>query len=197
MILVLDNRDSFTFNLAQVLLGLGAEVEVVACTDLSAQEALGLEPAGILIGPGPGTPERAGCSEELVRAIVASRRGPPLFGVCLGHQAIATALGGRLRQAATLVHGETRPVLHDGSTPWSGIASPAHITRYNSLAVDDEALPAGLRVNARTEDGDVAGVIHRNGRVFGIQGHPESILCVERGRAIFEGFLALTRSGVG
>ena len=191
MILVLDNRDSFTHNLAQTLLGLGAEVEVIASTDVSAEAALRIEAAGILLGPGPGRPGRAGCSEALVRAALASKDAPPLFGVCLGHQAIATALGGRLRRAATLVHGETRPVLHDGTTPWSGMSSPAHIARYNSLVVDDEYLPSELNVTARTDDGDVAGIIHRNGRVFGIQGHPESVLCVDRGRSIFEVFLAL------
>lgn len=196
MILILDNRDSFTFNIAQALLGLGGEVEVVPSTDVSAVDVLARGYAGVLIGPGPGTPSRAGCSEDLVRAALRSTDAPPLFGLCLGHQAIATALGGKLRRASTLVHGETRPVLHDGSLPWTGLDSPARIARYNSLVVDDEFLPAGLRVNARTDDGDVAGITHRCGRIFGIQGHPESILCVDRGRGVFESFLRLARRPV-
>jgi len=193
---VLDNRDSFTFNIAQEFERLGAAVRVVRALDATAAEVLAIGAPGLLIGPGPGTPGTAGCTEELVRRCVdLGEAGPRVFGLCLGQQAMATALGGRLRRASTLVHGATRPVIHDGAGLFEGVPSPVALTRYNSLVVDEGTLPATLEVTARTEDGDVAGlrVTGSSGRIEGVQGHPESVLCLEAGRALFTRFLGALR----
>ncbi len=192
MILILDNRDSFTFNLAQALQGLGAEVSVERSTHITARDVAELGPAGVLVGPGPGQPASAGCSEDVIRGCAAGETSFPVFGVCLGHQALATALGGTLRAAATLVHGQTRAIEHDGTGLLKGLTSPVEIARYNSLAIDETSLPGELRINGRTSDGDIAALVHRSAPLFGIQGHPESILCIEDGLRIFERFLALT-----
>lgn len=189
---MLDNRDSFTFNIAQGLEGLGAAVVVVRAMETSAEEVLALGAGRILIGPGPGEPAGAGCTEDLVRRCIdLGEAGPRVFGLCLGHQALATALGGRLRRATTLVHGATRPVTHDGAGLFEGVPSPVPLTRYNSLVVDEDTLPAELEVTARTEDGDIAGLrlTGSDGRVEGVQCHPESVLCLASGRALFRNFL--------
>ncbi|MEM6672550.1 MAG: aminodeoxychorismate/anthranilate synthase component II [Planctomycetota bacterium] len=189
LITVVDNRDSFTFNLVQELQALGAEVRVRAARSVDPEEALSCD--GVLIGPGPGRPEHAGSSEAIVRRAASDQGAPPVLGVCLGHQAIATALGGRVRRATELVHGQTRPIEHDGSGVLTGLDSPFEMARYNSLVVDEEALPAELAVTARGADGDIAGLRHRSRPVFGLQGHPESILCVAGGRAVLSAFVAL------
>ncbi|MEO1700110.1 MAG: aminodeoxychorismate/anthranilate synthase component II [Planctomycetota bacterium] len=194
-VLVVDNRDSFTFNLAQELQGLGASVRVVRSVDVRPRDVLEAAPGAILLGPGPGEPAGAGCSEALVRGVLeAGETAPPLFGVCLGHQALATALGGRLRRATTLVHGATRPVRHDGDGLFDGAPDPLELARYNSLVVDENALPDALEITARTDDGDIAGLRHRSGRLEGVQGHPESILCVELGRRLLGNMLEAARS---
>lgn len=193
-VVVLDNRDSFTFNIAQELERLGASVRVVRALDATAAEVLAIGAPGLLIGPGPGAPETAGCTEALVRRCVElGPAGPRVFGLCLGLQALATALGGRLRRASTLVHGATRPVTHDGAGLFAGVPNPVALTRYNSLAVDEQTLPPGLEVTARTEDGDVAGLrlAGAEGRIEGVQCHPESILCLAAGRTLFTNFLAI------
>jgi len=192
MILILDNRDSFTFNLAQALQGLGVEVRVERSTGLSAGDVSRLKPAGVLIGPGPGRPAAAGCSEDVIRAAARAETAFPVLGVCLGHQALATALGGGLRAATTLVHGETQAVTHDGTGLFDGLPSPLEIARYNSLTIDEEVLPNDLRIVGRTGDGDVAAAAHRTEPLFGIQGHPESILCLESGLRILARFLEFT-----
>lgn len=188
MIALVDNRDSFTFNIAQELMGLGAEVRVVRALEVGAEEVLRLRPAGIVLGPGPGRPGGAGCTEELVRRAAAGE-APPTLGICLGHQAMATALGGALRTARTLVHGECRAVSHDGRGLFQGEPSPVELARYNSLAVEAEGLPDGLEVAGTTEDGDVAALRHRERPLHGVQGHPESILCLPAGRRLLGRFL--------
>ncbi len=186
MILLLDNRDSFTFNIAHALEELGAKVRVARSTELPLAAALDPAPAGIVIGPGPGTPRGAGISEALIRAAGEI----PLLGICLGHQALATAFGGRLRQAHELVHGETRSVHHDGEGLFQGLPSPLHLARYNSLVVDEQNLPADLEVCARDEAGEVAALRHRERPFEGLQSHPESALCLENGgRRILANFL--------
>jgi anthranilate synthase component 2 len=177
MILVLDNYDSFTFNLVQYLGELGAEPVVRRNDTLTAEEALALGPDGIVISPGPGVPERAGISVALVRA--AGDSLVPLLGVCLGHQAIAVAFGGRVRRATTLMHGKTSMVRHDGTGVLALIPSPFEAMRYHSLAVEREGLPASLRVTAWSDDpggeSEVMALVHRDLPIHGVQFHPESI----------------------
>lgn len=188
MILVLDNRDSFVFNLAQALAELGAEPLVVRSTELGWRDVARLEPRGVLIGPGPGRPAGAGCSEDVVREL-----GPhlPVLGVCLGHQSVATALGGRLIPAPELCHGSTRALSHDGTGVLAGLPSPVQVTHYHSLAVDPDALPGALVVSGRGEHGEVLALRHREHPVEGVQFHPESVLCLEAvGRALLANFVA-------
>jgi anthranilate synthase/aminodeoxychorismate synthase-like glutamine amidotransferase len=173
MIVVLDNRDSFVFNLARHFELLGVDVLVVPSHAVTAADVLRLEPAAIVISPGPCSPAEAGCSVELVRA-AAGR--VPLLGVCLGHQVIAAALGGRVVRATRPVHGRTSEVHHDAVNLFAGIPSPTVAGRYHSLVVDPAVLPAGLTVIARDIDGTVMAIADEPRRVFGVQFHPESIL---------------------
>ena len=197
MILVVDNRDSFTWNLAEALAALGAEVRVEPAHRLGVAAALELAPSGVVIGPGPGTPGEAGASEALVRAL--PPRGVPVLGVCLGHQAIGTVFGGRVTQARELVHGETRPVTHDGRGVFAGLPSPLALARYNSLIVDEASLAPALArgalvVSAREPSGTIAGLRHTEWPLEGVQGHPESVLCIDAGgRDLLASFLARTR----
>lgn len=195
MILVLDNRDSFTFNLVQYLLELGTRVEVRRSGAIDVAGARALGPAGILIGPGPGTPAGAGCSEDVVRELGSEI---PILGVCLGMQAMATALGGRLRSAHELVHGSTRAVAHDGRGVFRGLPERFSVARYHSLAVDPASVPAELEVTARADDGELMGLRHRDRPMEGVQFHPEAILS-EHGHALLANFLELAaqRSGRG
>ena len=192
MIFVLDNYDSFTFNLVQYLGELGAEPVVSRNDRTTAEEALATGPEGIVISPGPGVPERAGISVELVRA--AARSGVPLLGVCLGHQAIAVAFGARVGRARTLMHGKASLVRHDGSGVLAGIPSPFEAMRYHSLVVEREGLPASLRVTAWSDEAggqsEVMGLVHRDLPIHGVQFHPESIGTAV-GREILRGFLRL------
>jgi para-aminobenzoate synthetase component 2 len=192
VIVVIDNRDSFTFNLVQELLVLGAEVRVVRGAEASASDVLAPGVTGVLIGPGPGEPAGSGCSEAVIRARCATKDGPPILGVCLGHQALATALGGQLRRATELVHGSTRPLVHSGEGVLEGLDQPFPMARYNSLVIDEAFLPAELAITARTPDGDIAAVRHRTLPLEGVQGHPESILSVGKGgRRLLANFLNL------
>ncbi len=192
MILVLDNYDSFTFNLVQYLGELGAECVVRRNDTLTADEALAMRPGGIVISPGPGVPERAGISVELVRA--AARSGTPLLGVCLGHQAIAIAFGGRVGRARKLMHGKTSRVRHDGSGLLAALPSPFEAMRYHSLVVEPDAIPATLAATAWSDDpGEVSEVMalaHRELPIHGVQFHPESI-GTGVGKTILRSFLAL------
>lgn len=187
MLLMVDNYDSFTFNLVHYLEELGETVRVVRNDRLSVKEIELLNPKAIVISPGPGTPERAGVSLELIRHFAGRL---PILGVCLGHQAIGRAFGGRVVRAATLMHGKTSNVWHDGKTIFRNIPSPFMATRYHSLVVEAASLPDCLEVSARTPDGEIMGLRHRRFLVEGVQFHPESIL-TEWGHALLKNFLGL------
>jgi anthranilate synthase/aminodeoxychorismate synthase-like glutamine amidotransferase len=186
VILVIDNYDSFTYNLVQYLGELGREVVTRRHDQLTAAQALDLAPAAIVISPGPGRPEGAGISMDLIRL---ARARTPLLGVCLGHQAIGAAHGGRVVRAPVLMHGKTSPIHHDGRGLFRGLPSPFTATRYHSLILERESLPAGLEVSAWTEDGIVMGLRDGEGRQEGVQFHPESIL-TEEGHRLLANFLA-------
>ncbi len=186
-ILVVDNVDSFTFMLVDYLVTLGAQVRVERNDAVTVDEALALGPDGILISPGPGTPEQAGISVELAKACIERRH--PLLGVCLGHQAIALACGSRVERTPP-VHGKIANVRHDGSGLFAGIPSPFAATRYHSLAVPDPRPP--LIPNAWSADGTVMAMRHENAPAHGIQFHPESVAS-EHGKALLAAFLATCR----
>jgi anthranilate synthase component 2 len=185
MILVIDNYDSFTWNLVHYLMELGASVEVVRNDALSAGQAISSGAKGFLISPGPCTPNEAGISLDLVGAAADAQL--PLLGVCLGHQSIGQHFGGKVVRGG-LMHGKTSPVSHDGSGVFAGLPSPFTATRYHSLVVED--IPADLIVNARSDDGHVMGFRHASLPIHGVQFHPESI-ATEHGHALLANFLAL------
>ena len=187
MILVIDNYDSFTFNLVHYLMELGAEVRVERNDALSAAEAVASGAKGVLISPGPCTPNEAGISLDLVAACADAAL--PLLGVCLGHQAIGQHFGGKVVRGG-LMHGKTSLVDHDGSGVFTGLPSPFTATRYHSLAVSRETLPDDLEVTAWTDDGEIMGFQHKTRPVYGVQFHPESI-ATEHGHALLANFLAL------
>jgi anthranilate synthase/aminodeoxychorismate synthase-like glutamine amidotransferase len=187
-VLLLDNYDSFTFNLYQYLGELGADVTVVRNDAVGAEEALASGPDRVVISPGPGTPDQAGISLELI-ARAAGRM--PLLGVCLGHQSLGQAFGGRVVRAPRLMHGKTSEVHHDGRTLFAGLPSPFVATRYHSLVVARESVPECLEVSAWTDDGTVMGLRHREHALEGVQFHPESILTTE-GKALLRNFLVRT-----
>lgn len=186
MILVIDNYDSFTWNLVHYLQELGAAVSVRRNDELSAAEAMASNAAGFLISPGPCTPNEAGISLDLVAACAEQRR--PLLGVCLGHQAIGQHFGGQVVRGG-LMHGKTCPVEHDGTGLFAGLPSPFTATRYHSLIVED--VPADLRVTATAADASVMGLAHRELPIHGVQFHPESI-ATEHGHDLLANFLAMT-----
>ena len=188
MILVIDNYDSFTWNLVHYLQELGSTVEVVRNDAIGAGQALSSGADAFLISPGPCTPDEAGVSLELVAACAAA--GRPLLGVCLGHQAIGQGFGGRVVRAAELMHGKTCPVIHDGTGLFEGLPSPFTGTRYHSLIVPEEDLPAELVVNARAPDGTIMGFRHAYLPIHGVQFHPESI-ATEHGHAMLANFLRI------
>jgi len=186
LILLIDNYDSFTFNLYQYLGELGAKIQVVRNDALTVEEALALGPERIVISPGPGTPETAGISIDLVRA-AAGR--VPLLGVCLGHQALGRAFGGDVVRAPVLMHGKTSALEHDGRGVFAGLPRPLVATRYHSLIVAKETLPECLEVSAWTAEGTIMGLRHREHALHGVQFHPESIL-TSAGRDLLRNFLA-------
>jgi len=188
MILVVDNYDSFTWNLVHYLREIGAEVRVARNDALSAAEALASGAEAMLISPGPGTPDEAGISLELVAACAEGRR--PLLGVCLGHQAIGQHFGGRIVRAPAPMHGKVSAITHDGSGVFAGLPSPFEATRYHSLTLAPDSLPEALIVNARAPDGTVQGLRHESLPIHGVQFHPESIAS-DHGHALLKGFLAL------
>lgn len=189
MILVIDNYDSFTYNLVQYLGELGADLEVYRNDKITVDRVQNFKPTGVVISPGPGIPDNAGISLELIRRL-GSR--VPILGVCLGHQSIGQAYGGRVVSAPTLMHGKTSPIHHDGESVFSGLANPFEATRYHSLIVERKSLPDCLRVTAETEDGVIMGIRHREHPVEGVQFHPESILTAE-GKKLLANFLELTK----
>ena len=189
MILVIDNYDSFTYNLVHYLIELGTEVEVVRNDAIGVGQAMSMGADALLLSPGPCTPNEAGISLELITA--AAQAKLPLFGVCLGHQAIGQAFGGAIIRADKVMHGKTSPVSHDGSGVFAGLPSPFEATRYHSLVVRESDLPAKLIVNARTPDGTIMGLRHRTLPIHGVQFHPESI-ATEHGHHLLANFLDLT-----
>ena len=186
MILVIDNYDSFTWNLVHYLQELGAEVEVARNDAIGVGQALSSGAEAFLISPGPCTPNEAGISLDLVAACADA--GRPLLGVCLGHQAIGQHFGGRVVRAARLMHGKTSAIAHDGSGLFATLPSPFTATRYHSLVVDD--VPPTLAINARSEDGTVMGFRHATLPIHGVQFHPESI-ATEHGHALLANFMML------
>src|ERR1700704_3564257 len=191
MVFVLDNYDSFTYNLVQYLGELGAEVEVRRNDQVSVREIEALHPERIVISPGPCTPQEAGISIELIRHFAGK---VPLLGVCLGHQAICSAFGGQVVRAKNLMHGKTSQVEHDGKTIFRGLNSPMTATRYHSLIVAEDPLPKELEVSASTTDKDgsrvIMGLRHREFPVEGVQFHPESVL-TDEGKQLVKNFLSV------
>jgi anthranilate synthase component 2 len=186
MILVIDNYDSFTFNLVQYLQQLGAEVKVARNDALTVSEAMAMGPQAILLSPGPCTPNEAGICLDLIGAAAAAEL--PLLGVCLGHQALGQAFQGRVVRAPALMHGKTSPVSHQGRSVFAGLPSPFTATRYHSLIVEAASLPPVLDVTATSDDGLIMGLAHRSLPLHGVQFHPESI-ATEHGHALLANFL--------
>jgi anthranilate synthase component 2 len=187
MILVIDNYDSFTYNLVHYLNELGAETLVHRNDAISVAEALGLKPDGVLLSPGPCTPNEAGICLDLLRA---APEALPIFGVCLGHQAMGQAFGGEVVRAPALMHGKTSQIHHDGKGVFAGLKNPFTATRYHSLTVEKADLPDVLEVTAWTEDGQIMGVQHKDRPIHGVQFHPESI-ATECGHDLLANFLDL------
>jgi len=185
MLLLIDNYDSFTWNLAQYLGELGAEVRVERNDQITVDEIAKLRPERIVISPGPCTPNEAGISLELIARLAGQM---PILGVCLGHQAIGQAFGGKVVRAAKVMHGKTSPILHDGRDLFLGLPNPLEATRYHSLVVERASFPAALEVSARTADDEIMALRHRELPVFGVQFHPESILTTD-GKRLLRNFL--------
>jgi anthranilate synthase/aminodeoxychorismate synthase-like glutamine amidotransferase len=185
MILVIDNYDSFTYNLVQYLAELGEEVQVVRNDKITAEEVEKLQPARIVISPGPCTPKEAGVSCDVIRHFAGHI---PILGVCLGHQCIGAAFGGRIVRAGRLMHGKTSLIRHDGHTLFRDLPNPFEATRYHSLLVEGESLPPCLEVSAQTAEGEIMGLRHRDHAVEGVQFHPESILTAV-GKDLLRNFL--------
>ena len=188
MILVIDNYDSFTYNLVQYLGELGAELRVVRNDAIDVDGVAALAPERIVISPGPGTPDDAGVSLPVIRRL---GEGTPILGVCLGHQAIGQAFGGTVARAKAQMHGKTSDIRHDGRGVFAGLSNPLTATRYHSLVILPHTVPADLEVTAWAEDGEIMGVRHRRWPVEGVQFHPESILTVE-GKRLLGNFLGRT-----
>ncbi|MCX7559506.1 aminodeoxychorismate/anthranilate synthase component II [Sulfitobacter sp. F26204] len=186
MLLLIDNYDSFTYNLVHYLGSLGADVQVHRNDKLSVADALELRPAGILLSPGPCDPDQAGICLDLTLA--AAEAGLPLLGVCLGHQTLGQAFGGKVVRAADIVHGKMGRMNHDGMGLFAGLPSPFEATRYHSLVVDPDTLPDCLKITASLDDGTIMGLQHRELPLHGVQFHPESIRS-EHGHALLQNFL--------
>jgi para-aminobenzoate synthetase component 2 len=185
MILLIDNYDSFTYNLVQMIQGMGQDVQVFRNDKIDVRDMERLKPSALVISPGPCTPKEAGISVEAV-----SNFAPkiPVLGVCLGHQSIAAAFGGTVVRAERIMHGKTSPILHDDKTIFKGLPNPFDATRYHSLIVEKDSVPECLEVSAWTQEGEIMGLRHREYRVEGVQFHPESIL-TDWGRNLTENFI--------
>lgn len=191
MILLIDNYDSFVWNLARYVSELGHPRIVVRNDAIGLSDIAALAPSHIIVSPGPCTPKEAGISNAVIQAF-----GPrvPVLGVCLGHQCIGDALGGRVDRARRPMHGKTSLVRHDGVGLFAGLPSPLRVTRYHSLIVEDEGLPASLRVTARSEEGEIMALSHREHPIHGVQFHPEAVL-TEHGHELLRAFLSFTGGG--
>ncbi|MGK7344749.1 MAG: anthranilate synthase component II [Candidatus Nitrospinota bacterium M3_3B_026] len=187
MMLLIDNYDSFTYNLAQYLVELGQEVKVVRNDELSVESLKKLAPERIVISPGPKTPMEAGVSMDVVKNFDGAA---PILGVCLGHQAIAAAYGGRIVKARELMHGKTSLIHHDGKGVFKGLANPFPAARYHSLVVEEASLPERFKITARTDDGEIMGIRSKDTPTVGVQFHPESII-TEHGKELLRNFLEL------
>ena len=189
MLLMIDNYDSFTYNLVQYLRELGEEVQVYRNDQISVAEIITLNPQRLVVSPGPCSPDEAGISVEAVRRLAGEL---PILGVCLGHQSIGRAFGGRIVRAATLMHGKTSPIGHDAQELFTGLPNPFDATRYHSLVVERASLPECLEITAWTDDQEIMGLRHKILPVWGIQFHPESILTTS-GMDLLRNFLEMTR----
>lgn len=187
MILLLDNYDSFTYNLAQYLGELGCDVDVRRNDKISVEEIARRRPERIVISPGPCTPQEAGISVELIQKMAGKC---PILGVCLGHQAIGAAFGGRIVRAPKIFHGKTSEIHHDGKNIFRGLPNPFTATRYHSLIVERKSLPRELAISAETKDGVIMGLRHRRHKIEGVQFHPESVL-TEVGKQLLKNFLSI------
>jgi anthranilate synthase component 2 len=192
MLLIIDNYDSFTFNLVHYFLELGAKTRVVRNDELTVAQALSLRPNGIVLSPGPCAPDTAGICLDLIRIAPAEM---PILGVCLGHQAMGQAFGGDVIAAKEIMHGKTSPISHDGTGLFADIPNPFIATRYHSLAIKPESFPAALRVTARTADGEIMGLCHTERPIHGVQFHPESIAS-EHGHHLLRNFLNMTEDSI-
>jgi anthranilate synthase component II len=188
MVLVIDNYDSFTYNLVQYLGELGADLQVQRNDQISLDQIRALKPERILVSPGPCSPRESGLSNDVIRTF--ANEGIPIFGVCLGHQCIGHTFGGNVVVNYRMMHGKTSPIKHNGKDLFAGMPNPFLATRYHSLVIDRKSIPDILEVTAETDEGEIMGVKHRNLPVWGVQFHPESIL-TENGRTILKNFLAL------
>jgi len=191
MLLLIDNYDSFTYNLVHYFGELGAEVSVYRNDQLSVDKAISLDPLGIILSPGPSEPCNAGICVELVKKVSGLI---PILGVCLGHQAIGEALGGKIVRAESPVHGKTSEIVHDGSGVFKDIPSPFTATRYHSLVIEKNTLPKELKIVAETADGSIMGITHESMQTYGVQFHPESIAS-EHGYDLLKNFLNLISEG--
>lgn len=189
MLLMIDNYDSFTFNIVQYFGELGEEVRVYRNDRITLEEIAALQPARLVISPGPCSPEEAGISVAAIRHFAGKL---PILGVCLGHQSIGTAFGGRVVRSSTLMHGKTSPIHHNGQGLFRGLPNPFNATRYHSLVVERTTLPPCLEITAWVEEGEIMGLAHRELPVWGVQFHPESIL-TEGGMELLRNFLTMTR----
>ncbi|MBF6617568.1 MAG: aminodeoxychorismate/anthranilate synthase component II [Candidimonas sp.] len=188
MLLMLDNYDSFTYNLVQYFGELGEDVRVLRNDQTTVAEIADMKPTRICVSPGPCSPAEAGISVELIKHFAGTL---PILGVCLGHQAIGAAFGGNVVRARELMHGKVSPITHTGTDVFTGLPSPYTVTRYHSLAVERDTLPDCLEVTAQTEDGEIMGLRHKTLAVYGVQFHPESILS-EHGHALLKNFLDIS-----
>lgn len=187
MILLIDNYDSFTYNLYQYVAELGYEVKVIRNDEIPVEDIATLNPTHIILSPGPGTPKEAGMTLNVIKMY---KGKIPLLGVCLGHQSIGEAFGGDVVHAPILMHGKTSLILHNGKGVFANIPNPFRATRYHSLIVKEETLPAELEITARTEDGLIMGLRHKTMNIHGVQFHPESIL-TEHGKPLLRNFLEI------
>ena len=193
MIAILDNYDSFTYNLVQYLGTLGAELEVYRNDAITAEALAAKEPEGLVISPGPGEPRDAGISEAAIEKLAGT---VPVLGVCLGHQALGEVYGGKVVRAARLMHGKTSPILHKGRGLFAGLDNPFEATRYHSLIVERESLPKSLEIMAWTPEGEIMALKHQDHETWGVQFHPESVL-TRPGLKLIENFLTLCRQNQG